>query len=877
VLTRFRSVIGMLGAFFRRGKLEDRLRDELQFHIDLLTDKNIRLGMAPDEARRQARIAVGGFEQARETVRDARGFGFLEDIGRDFRYGLRQLRRSPGFAVVSMLTLALGIGANTAIFSVMKGVILSSLPYPEPERLVRISATDARRGFSNMNVSYPDFVDWTRTNHSLESAALFEGTLVNLTGSGEPEGLPGVRASSSLFTVLQRSPAHGRTFAPDEDKPGAERVVIISHGLWQRRFAGDPHILGTTISLDGAPHTVIGIMPADFFFPDPRNDIWLPQRIDPAKAERGSRGYSAAARLKKGVSLELARADLAGIVLGLARRYPASNEGLGVSLLDLRRVSMGENVIVLMIIVYLAVTFVLLIACTNVANLLLARATSRQKEIVIRMSLGSGRLRVLRQLLTESVVLALLGSAGGIFVSFWCVKALLEIAPPDMPNRDRIVTDQAALFYAIGLALVCGLLFGLAPAFQSTGRRAIQALREGGRASAGRARHRLLNAFVVAEVALVVVLLVCCGLMVRSFAGQMAVEPGFNPSNLLTVRMLMPEYRYGQPAQQTAFLRDVLARSKNIPGIQAIAAVQTLPLEGSSWSNTFSVEGHPPALPGAEPNAGLMIVSPDYFRTMGIPLLLGRFFSENDDEAQPVAIINQTMARRYLESNPLGRRISLGGTDGKWMPIVGVVADVHHLALGAPPRPEIYVAHPQQPTRRMVLVARTSSEPLGYAGALRSAIWSVDPDQPVSIIRSMEQVVRESVSNTRAAIQVMSILSLFALVLAGMGIYGVISYAVGERTQEIGIRMAFGAQPGDISRMILRRGMSLILIGLAIGSAGAFASMRLLSSRLYGVTPGDPISYAATAIALLMIAFLAMLVPVRRALSVDPVIALRSE
>jgi len=798
----------------------------------------------------------------------------------DIRYGVRLLFKSPGFTLIAAFTLALGIGANSAIFSAVKGVILSVLPYPEADRLVRVMSAAPKRGFSNIGVSYRDFEDWRRENRCFESMALFGGGGVNLTGAGEPEGLLGIFCSSALFDTLKRPPGLGRAFTPEEEKPGGDRVVVISNGLWKRRFAGDPRIVGSAISLDGVPHTVIGVMPADFFFPGPRNEIWLPHRIDPAKALRGSRGYAAVARIKAGVSLDSARAEMAGIGLRLAREYPDTNDGTEVSLRDLRRVSMGEAEMIWMTLVYLGVTFVLLIACANVANLLLARATSRAKEIAIRMSIGSGRVRLLRQLLTESVLLALLGGISGMFVGYWCLKALLAIAPSDTPNRDRIFMDQVSMLYTIGLALLSGVIFGLAPALQATGRAATDALKEGGRASTGKRRHRLLNAFVIAEVAMAAILLVSGTLMVRTFIAQTTVDPGFDTRNLLTLRIIMPSYRYGTPAQQRTFLQDLLARAGTIPGIQAIAAVQTLPLEGSSSDDVFSIEGRPPALPGEKLWTGVRIVEADYFRTMGIPLLLGRAFSEADGEAQQAAIINQTMARRYFasDSNPIGRRILLGeGPERKWVPIVGIVADVHHRDLGVPPQPEIYVPYAQRPTRRMTVVARTAGDPLTYAAAVRSAIWSVDPDQPVSMIRSMEQVVADSVSEVRAVAEVMGALSFFALVLAAVGIYGVVSFVVGERTQEIGVRIAFGAQTKDVCILVLRRGFSLVLFGLMIGTPGALASMRLLRSQLFGVTPNDPVSYLATAIALLLVGVIATLVPIRRAIAVDPLVALRCE
>jgi putative ABC transport system permease protein len=796
----------------------------------------------------------------------------------DIRYGARLLSRNVGFTLVAALTLSLGIGADSAIFSIVKGVLTP--PYPEGDHLVRIISTDPQHGFSNINVSYPDFADWSKSNRCFESMSLFGGANMNLTGAGEPESLRGIVTSADFFGVLKCAPAHGRTYTVEEEKSGGERVAVISYGLWQRRFAGDHSLIGKTILLDGTPHTVIGIMPADFVFPDARTELWLPHRIDLLKAKRDARGYSVVARLKPGVTLPSARANMDAIASGLARDYPGTNEGIGAAVIDLSSWSNGPDAMLMMTIVYLAVTFVLLIACANVANLLLARATSRMNEIAIRMSLGGGRARLLRQLLTESALLALIGGAGGVIVAYWCLKAILAIGPADMPNRDHITMNMVALTYTTGLSLLCGFIFGITPALHATGRRITAALGGSRQASAGPGRHRLLNAFVVAEISMAVVLLVCGILMARSFIAQISVNPGFDTRNLLTARLILPEYKYGRPPLQTAFMQEVLARAKTVPGIRAIGAVQSLPLDFSSWENTFSIEGRAPSLPGKAPSAGMLIVASDYFRTMGIKLILGRFFSEEDSQTQPAAIINQTLARRYFleDANPLGRRIALGTEAApKWLPIVGVVSDVHHRDLGEPPRPEIFIPYRQQPTRRMTVVARTEGDPHSYATAIRSAVWSIDPNQPVSMIRTMEEVVTDRVSDVRALAQVMGTLAFMALVLAAVGIYGVVSYAVGERTREIGIRVAFGAQKSHVCTLILRRGLFQMAAGLVIGTAGALASTRYLQSHLYGVTSSDPVSYLATAVGLLAVGLLAMFWPVRRALAVDPLTALRQE
>ena len=802
-------------------------------------------------------------------------------LAQDLRFGVRLLLRNPGFTLVAVLTLALGIGADSAIFSAVRGVMLSALPYPDAHRLVRVRSTDIPHGFSYTYVSHPDFEDLKKNNRSFENMALFVGTTVDLTGRGEPETLRATACSSTLFDVLERAPALGRGFARAEEAPGADRVAVVSNGLWLRRFGGDPQLLGSSVLLNGLPHTVVGIMPSDFFFPDPRNDVWLPHRIDPATADRALRNYGVVARLRSDVSLAQARTDVTSLTSALAQAFPDTNRGIGVSLIDLREVSMGQDERLLMTFVYLAVTFVLLIACANVANLQLARATGRTKELAIRMSLGGGRGRLVRQLLTESLVLALLAGIGGVIVGYWCLKGVLTLAPPDMPNRDRIQMDRVALFYTIGVALTCGVIVGIAPALQSASRRTIDALKEGGRASVGRRRHRLLGAFVIAEVALAALLLVSASLLVRSFAAQTRVDPGFDPRNLLTMRIVMRDFRFGTSAQQDAFVREALSRVEAVPGVLAAGVIQVLPLSGSSWGTSFSVEGRARDARGTRPSAGLRIVTPDCFRTMRIPLLLGRAFTESDGTTQPAAIINLTMAKRYFpeDASPLGLRIALGGneTEATWMPIVGVVADVHHRGLGAPPEPEIYVPYAQQPVGQVSVVVRTAGDPIAAAAAVRSAIWSVDRDQPISLVRSMEQIVEDSVSTPRAVAQIVGLLSLFALLLSGVGIYGVVSHAVGERTQEIGVRRALGAQAGTIRALVLRRGLALVAVGLTVGTIGAIGSLHLLRSQLVGVAPLDPLSYLAAGGALLFVALIAILLPVRRAVAVDPVTALRCE
>ena len=805
----------------------------------------------------------------------------MDRFWQDIRYGIRMLGRNPLFTGVAVLTLALGIGVNAAIFSSVNGLLLTPLPYPDSDRVIQIWDTNKERGWTDVSISFQNYLDWQKRARSFEDIALYGGAAHNLTGAGEPVRIRSVFVSANVFSVLKRAPAMGRAFALKEDEPGASAVVVLSDGLWKRSFAADPQIVGKTVELDGEPFTVIGVMPVDFYFPGHLTDAWVPHRIDPAKMPRGNRSYGGVARLKPGVTLEQARAEMNNIAAQLAVEYPDENKGWGVNLLTRYEAIFDTEFRTIMAMFYVSVGLVLLIACANVANLLLARAATREREIAIRMALGGGRVRLLRQLLTESVLLSVLGGIGGVFVAFWTIKGLLLIAPKDLLNVDQITLNPTVLLYTAVISLMTGLIFGIAPALQSTRPNLQEALKEAGRTGTGGSRHRALKTLVVCEVALALVLLICSGLMVRSFLGQVKTNPGFDTRNLLTMRVSLPALKYDTPAKQAEFYRDVLERMAAVPGAEAGAAVQTLPLDGSNSWRGVDIEGHPVTDPGQRISVGYLIVTPDYFRAMKIPLQAGRAFTAQDAANAPrVAIVNEMMARQYWpeDKSPVGRRIRFGTNEKEpWMTVVGMVRDVRHQNVARPPRPELYVPLEQQPTRAMTLVVRTQREPLSMVAAAREAIWSVDRNQPLYAVRSMEQVVADRVSGEKATAQVMGFLSALALLLAAVGIYGVIAYTVSERTQEIGIRLALGAQPSDILRLVLRQGFVLVAIGVVLGLGVAFGTMRLLASILVGVAPTDPLTYSANAAFLLLVALLASYIPARRATRVSPVRALRYE
>ena len=806
----------------------------------------------------------------------------METLWQDLRYGARMLARNPGFTAVAVLTLALGIGANASIFSVVNGILLGPLPYPEADRLVQLYAAKPSKGWDDFAVSHPDFLDWSEQNESFEGMAIYRGRSLSLTGEGEPERLRGLAASANLFSVLGRSPAQGRAFRAEEDRPGADRVAVLSHGLWERRFGSDPDLLGRTLILDGVAHTVVGIMPADFFFPSPRTELWVPLALAPAKQNRGSHSYEAIGRLKPGVTLQTGRAELNTIAQRLEQEYPDSNTGWGVAANSRYDEIFDDDLQLTLSMLFLAVGFVLLIVCANVANLLLARAATREKEIAVRVALGARRFRLIRQFLTESVLLALLGGLGGLVVAMWGVDALKAIAPDDVPRIDQISLDGTVLLYTLGVSLLTGLIFGLAPAIQTTKPDLHEALKEGGRTSGGGSRHRLLKTLVVSEVALAVMLIVVGGLMIRSFLLMQRTDPGFDVENLLTLRINLLEAKYPEERQRASFYQQVLERIETLPGVESASAVNTIPLGGSNSWTSITIEGRVPADPKEKLFVGYLVITPHYSRSMGIPLLQGRGFNRRDAaDAPEVVLINQTMARRFWpeEELVLGRRFKGGDADSEspWLTVMGVVADVKHQNLAQPPRPEMYLPHAQTPSGGMTVVVRAAGDPAGYASSVRGKIWEVDPNLPVFAVRSLAEVVDMRTAGTRATAQVMGVLAGVALMLAAVGIYGVISYSVSQRTHEIGIRMALGASPRDIFKLVVRQGVILVGSGLLLGLVGALALARVMSSVLFGVTSTDVTTYASTVLVLVGAALLACYVPARRATRVEPLVALRYE
>jgi putative ABC transport system permease protein len=807
----------------------------------------------------------------------------MQTLWQDLSYGARMLMKYPGFTLIAVLTLALGIGANTAIFSVVNGVLLRPLPFDEAERLVRVYVTVPARSLRMNPVSYLNFADYRAQNSVFASMAAYSGASATFTGGVAPEQIEGVAASGDLFAALNARPAAGRLFTSADQEQGHKNIVVISHGLWQRSFGGDPKIVGRQVTLDATLYTVIGVMPHGFRFPieQSKTDYWVP--LNPQSEmnqERGMNYLSVAARLKAGVSLEQAQAEMSAIASRLEQDYRDKNAGRGINLVPLHEALTG-NVRRALLVLLAAVGFVLLIACVNVANLQLARAASRGREMAIRSALGAAPRRIVRQLLTESLLIAALGGAIGLLLAAWSIDLLAASLPEDIPRAGGVGLDARALGFTAAITLLTSLAFGFAPALQSSRADLTESLKEGGRGvGAGAGRSRLRNLLVVTEVALSLVLLIGAGLLLKSFRHLLDVNPGFDPHGVLTATVALPNGSYREEARQSAFFQQALSRIAALPGVAAAGVVDPMPLGGSMAMNGFSIEGRPAPSAGERPATNSRIISADYLKALGIPLLRGRALSERDHAAAPqVMLINESFARHYFPNeNPLGQRIRLTIAPKFVAEIVGVVGDVKHRGLDREAGPEAYVSYLQVPTPIMSLVVRgASGDPLRLAASVRQAVEQVDKDQPLADVKPMAAWLDESVARQSFNLLLFAVFAAVALLLAAIGIYGVISYSVAERTHEIGIRVALGAGRKDVLRLVVGQGLRLTLAGIFGGLAGAFALTRWMTELLFGVTPTDPLTYFGVVALLVLVALLACWIPARRATQVDPMIALRCE
>jgi predicted permease len=801
----------------------------------------------------------------------------MDSLFHDVRYGFRMLLKHRGFAFISILALALGIGANTAIFSVVNAVLFRPLPYKEPARLVTVLHEGGKP------VAPANFLDWRAQNQVFESMAAAQIWNPTLTGQDQPEQLHALQMTADMFSVLGVSPIAGRTFNAGEDQPGSEHVVVLSHRFWQRRFNGDKNIVGQRLTLDGEAYTIVGVMPQDFQFAPfwaTQAEVWTPLNLASRTSDRRGQSLRIFARLKPGVTREQAQGEMDAVMGRLANDYPKENKGLTTSVDSLHEKVVGKSRAALLIL-FGAVGFVLLIACANVANLMMARATARRKEIAVRAALGASRSRIARQLLTESVMLSLAGGVLGLLLAVWGIEALTRLGPDNLPRMKDIGLDYYVLGFTLGLSVLTGIVFGLAPVLQTGKVDLNETLKEGGRsASDGGRRNRVRRLLVISEMGLALMLLISGGLMIRSFLRLLSVEAGFNPKQVLTMTVSLAGSEHKTDPQRAAFFSELQNRVEAIPGVQSASAINHLPLGGDVWNLGFTIEGRPAPLPGESQSAVYRIVRPKYFQTMGATLIKGRDFTERDTDASPgVVIINEAFARRYFQGeDPLGKRINVSNDQMNPREIVGIIRDAKQNELTSAPNPETYLPHLQAASpRAMTLVIRSNADSARLAGAVQREVWAIDKNLPVSEIRTMEEVVAESIGPQRFNMILLSLFAAVALVLAAVGIYGVMSYSVTQRMHEIGVRMALGASSSDILRLVVRQGMMLALVGVGLGLMGAFALTRLMSSLLFNISPTDSLTFIIVSVVLTMVALIACYIPARRATRVDPMIVLRYE
>ena len=805
----------------------------------------------------------------------------MDTLRQDIRYALRRLLKSPGFTIVAVVTLALGIGANTAIFSVVNGIILKPLPFPESDRLVGIYHVSEG---SRVTMSGPNFTDVRKQSQTLSDAAAIARGRVVLTGSGDPVRLDAADVSASFFDILRIRPALGRTFRPDENETGKTNVAVLSHAIWQQRFGADDQVIGKRITLNGRQVEVIGVMPKGFAYPADRV-LWTP--IEHTKefllTQRSNWYINGIGRVKPDVAMSQATAEVQTIGRQLATQYPDHNEGVGMTAISLHEATVA-NIRTSVWILLGAVGFVLLIACVNVANLLLARAAARESEMAVRTALGAGRTRLVRQLLTESIILSVVGGACGLLLAVWGVELLVSLEPQGVPRLGEVRVDGMVMAFTTALAIFTGIIFGLVPAFQATRAAVSDSLKEAGRgAVTSRGGARVRGALVVAEMALAVTLLAGAGLLIRSFATLAAVDPGFDVENALTFELSLSGERYAQEPQQVTFFEDLMPRLRAIPGVQKAGASVFLPLSGSSIVLSFVVAGRPPIPPSQQPTIHVKVATAEYFDTIGIPLKRGRSFTADDRPgATPVLVITETAARQFFPNeDPIGKRLTLGwGRSGGRRAggeIVGIIGDIKDSGLAEADTPQAYLPYRQWPVSAMSVVLKTAVRPASVGDAVRREVHALDPNLPVTNVRTLEQIVSRSISQPKFYMTLLSVFGAVALVLAGIGIFGVLSYAVAQRTREIGIRMALGAQAGTVLRLIIRQAMILAGAGIALGIVAAFFLSETLTTLLFNTSPTDWVTYTSVAAVLVGVALAASFVPARRATKVDPIVALRAE
>jgi putative ABC transport system permease protein len=867
----------------RRERMLADLNQDIRNHIESETRDNLARGMSPDEARRAALLKFGNVTRVEEDTRDVWSFVWLEQLMQDMRYGLRMIYKSPGFTIVAVLTLALGIGANTAIFSVVYAVLLRPLPYQDASRLVLLNETTPNVG--TVSVSYPNFTDWRNQSRAFSQMAAVHEVGLNLTGVARPENIKALAVSPSFLAMLGVRTLLGRDFNAQEENAGTAPVVLVSYDMWQSHFGSDLDVAGKTMSLDGRAFTIVGVLPANFRWLD-KLDVIEPVGVwatnNPDATERGERGdTSVVGRLAPRITFAQAQAEMAGIAARLAKEYPLADESSGVELMQVRDAFVGDSRPAILIL-FGAVLFVLLIACANVANLFLARGATRTKEIALRCAFGASRGRIVRQMLVESFILAFLGGALGVAFAIGGIHAIARWIPTDMLSGAIVNLNSAVFVFVAALVVVAAFVFGLAPAAHSAKSGIQSGLKESSRtSSASAAQNKLRGAFAVAEIALALVLLVGAGLMTKSLYRLMSVNPGFRPARVLSMEMDLPERQYSTDPAILNFWQRALEGVRAIPGVESAAVGTVVPLTGNHSRSDVTIEGMAQPKPGEYPHPDVHVVSSEYLETLGVSLVRGRTFTAADDEkAAHVGMINAIMARRFFPgTDPVGKRFMIGhpGEKNDWMTVVGVTGGTSLYGLANPARLEIYVPFRQAPRTDMNLLVKSGVGSAALSSAIRDVVGSIDKDQPISETSTMEQLVSDSVATRRITLVLLGLFSGLALVLAAIGIYGVISYSVAQRTQEIGIRTALGAQRNDLMAMILKQGLKTAVIGVGIGLAVALGLTHLMKSMLFGVGATDPLTFIGVALMLMSVAITASYVPARRAMRVDPLVALKYE
>ncbi|HEV2708113.1 MAG TPA: ABC transporter permease [Pyrinomonadaceae bacterium] len=876
-MSYLKNLFRRVRALWRAEAIEREIDEEMQFHVEMRAEENMRRGMSPAEARLDAERRFGHRLLMRERGYDVRGGRWLESFWQDLRFGTRVLVRKPGFAATAVLTLALGIGANTAIFSVVNAVMLKPLPYEDADRLVML--TERHEKIPTRAVSYANFLDWRDRNQAFEAMSTVRRWYLTLTGTGQPERLAAGMVTSDYFSIMRVKPLMGRDFLREEDRPGANYVTILSYGFWQSRFGGDESIIGQSITLDNRPFTVIGVMPP-VFRQDDSPPLWVligPWTVQQDWMKRDMRtAGSVIARLKPGVTLAAARADMSAVKEELIRLHPWTNAGHTITVKTLYENVVGETRQSLLLLLG-AVGFVLLIACANVANLLLARAAARQKEFAVRSALGASRLRLVRQMLTECVLLALLGGVCGLLLAWWGLDLFKAANPSGIPRLEELSLDYRVLGFTLLVTLLTGLLFGLAPARQIRTQGLNEMLKEGVKGTTGGGQGRLCGAFVVAEIALALVLLIGAGLLARSLARLLNSDFGFDARHVATLGIALPSSRYAERERIGQFYQQLLERVAALPGVEAVSLSNEIPGRETGWTNDIAIPGHPQIKPGGEINVDWGIISADYFEVMRIPILRGRAFTPQEvAEGSPVVIIDERLAREFWPNgDAIGQHLLYDSPTPHQ--IVGVIKNVRNYGTGAESRIKIYTPLNRSRLAASTLAVRTTTDLRGLSALLTREIHAIDKELPVSEMGTVEQSLSHEISARRVSTVLLGVFSAVALVLAAIGIYGVMAHTVAQRTHEIGVRMALGAQKRDVLRLVIGQGMRLALIGVGVGLAASFALTRVLSSLLYGVSASDPLTFASIALLLTLVALLACYIPARRATKVDPMIALRYE